>query len=65
MASDSQVALKALYTVYQGLTNDLYYTAAVQAIQQGLNDTVFGQFKYFSKEKVDLLYKDPEYGLYR
>jgi len=64
-ASHSQVALKALYTIYQGLTNDLYYTAAVKAIQRGLNDTVFNELKYFSKEKIMSLLNDPDYGLYR
>jgi len=65
-ASKSQVALKALYTIYQGLTNDLYYTAAVTAIKQGLSDNVFRQFeKYFSQDKISSLLNDPDYGIYK
>jgi len=54
-------ALKALYIIYKGLLNDLYYTAAVKAVQQGLNQTVFDQFNYFSKEKVINLLYDTDY----
>lgn len=60
-----KIALKALYTIYQGLTNDLYYRATMQAVQQGLNETVFNQYKYFSKEKVKNLLYDSDYGLYQ
>lgn len=64
-AKPSQVALKALYVIYQALTNDFYYGAIQTALDQ-LPHTMMSVFQddiYFSADFKNQLIYDPNYGL--
>lgn len=68
-AKQSQVALKALYSIYQGLVNDFYYGAIQKAVMTIHTSTVkyldkFANDSYFTPEFKMKLTFDKDYGLY-
>lgn len=67
-APKSQVALKALYTIYHSLTEDFYYGALQQyGIGMNENNAFFRKVRYFDNDEtdkwIDAMSNDPDYGL--
>jgi hypothetical protein len=64
-ATQSQVALKALYTIWQTFSKDMMYSVHQEALKNG---AIWKSFigkgnNYFSPEKKKAIEDDPEYGI--